>query len=254
MSRAQNRVLENQVFEKHHIVPRSLGGDNRESNLTRLTPREHFVAHLLLVRMTNGIDKRKMVYAVICFKRPNPNHKREIKNSRSFENVKKLLSSLPVSKETGQKIASALKGKKRSPEVCAAISKAQKGKIVSDETRRKMSTAKIGATVSLATREKMSNAKKGKPFQNLETRSLIVSGIAGVDYVVPFEIKNDQTVNKALEALKPDVFTKGGDRVDESTIPEWEVCQKHNIKVVTGVGLPKKWSSSWFLKEWGDKK
>lgn len=97
-------------------------------------------------------------------------------------------------------------------------------------------------------------AKKGKPFQNLETRSLIVSGIAGVDYVIPFEIKNDQTVNKALEALKPDVFTKGGDRVDESTIPEWETCQKHNIKVVTGVGLPKKWSSSWFLKEWGDKK
>lgn len=96
-------------------------------------------------------------------------------------------------------------------------------------------------------------AKKGKPFQNLETRSLIVSGIAGVDYVVPFEIKNDQTVSKALGALKPDVFTKGGDRVDESTIPEWETCKKNNIKIVTGVGLPKKWSSSWFLKEWGDK-
>lgn len=97
-------------------------------------------------------------------------------------------------------------------------------------------------------------AKKGKPFQNLETRSLIVSGIAGVDYVVPFEIKDDQTVNKALEALRPDVFTKGGDRVDASTIPEWETCKKYNIKVVTGVGLPKKWSSSWFLKEWNDNK
>jgi D-beta-D-heptose 7-phosphate kinase/D-beta-D-heptose 1-phosphate adenosyltransferase len=96
-------------------------------------------------------------------------------------------------------------------------------------------------------------AKKGKPFQNLETRSLIVSGIAGVDYVVPFEIKGDQTVNKALEALKPDVFTKGGDRVDESSIPEWETCKKHNIKIVTGVGLEKKWSSSWFLKEWDNK-
>lgn len=96
-------------------------------------------------------------------------------------------------------------------------------------------------------------AKKGKPFQNLETRSLIVSGIMGVDYVVPFEIKGDQTVSKALEELKPDVFTKGGDRVDESTIPEWETCQKNNIEVVTGVGLEKKWSSSWFLKEWDNK-
>src|SRR5438477_12903333 len=36
-------------------------------------------------------------------------------------------------------------------------------------------------------------AKKGKPFQNLETRSLVVSGILGVDYVIPFEINNDTT-------------------------------------------------------------
>ncbi len=92
--------------------------------------------------------------------------------------------------------------------------------------------------------------KKGRPFQDLETRSLIVSGIAGVDYVIPFEIENDQTVNKALEFLKPDIFTKGGDRVDEESIPEWETCKKYGIKVVSGVGADKKWSSSWFLNDW----
>lgn len=96
-------------------------------------------------------------------------------------------------------------------------------------------------------------AKKGRPFQNLETRSMIVSGIAGVDYVVPFEIKNDQTVSKALAALKPHVFTKGGDRVDETSIPEWETCKKHNIEIISGVGADKQWSSSWFLKEWDDR-
>lgn len=95
-------------------------------------------------------------------------------------------------------------------------------------------------------------AKKGKPFQNLETRSLIVSGIAGVDYVVPFEVKDDPTVNKALEAIRPDVFTKGGDRVDAKSIPEWEVCKKHNIEIISGVGEDKKWSSSWFLNEWNN--
>ncbi len=95
--------------------------------------------------------------------------------------------------------------------------------------------------------------KKGKPFQNLETRCLIVSGITGVDYVIPFEIKKDQTVKKALEALKPDVFTKGGDRIDEKSIPEWETCQKNNIQVVSGVGADKKWSSSWFLQEWDER-
>jgi cytidyltransferase-like protein len=92
--------------------------------------------------------------------------------------------------------------------------------------------------------------KKGKPFQDLRTRSLIVSGIRGVDYVVPFEAPGDPTVSKALAAIRPDVFTKGGDRVDETTIPEWEVCSAIGAEVVTGVGLQKEWSSSWFLENW----
>jgi cytidyltransferase-like protein len=94
-------------------------------------------------------------------------------------------------------------------------------------------------------------AKKGRPFQNLETRSLIVSGIVGVDYVIPFEIEDDQTVIVALEMIKPDIFTKGGDR-NKSTLPaaEREVCEKNYIKVIFGVGEDKKWSSSWFLEDW----
>jgi cytidyltransferase-like protein len=93
-------------------------------------------------------------------------------------------------------------------------------------------------------------AKKGRPFQSLETRSLIVSGLAGVDYVIPFEIPDDQTVNKALDSIKPHVFTKGGDRVDKASLPEWDTCEKNNIQIVFGVGEDKKWSSSWFLNEW----
>ena len=92
--------------------------------------------------------------------------------------------------------------------------------------------------------------KKGKPFQDLATRMLIVSALREVDYVVPFEIDDDQTVIKALEALKPQVFTKGGDRIDETSIPEWETCKKYDIEVISGVGLDKRWSSSDFLREW----
>lgn len=95
-------------------------------------------------------------------------------------------------------------------------------------------------------------AKKGRPFQDLRTRSLIVSGVREVDYVIPFEIEGDQTVSKALEAIKPDVFTKGGDRKDETSLPEWKTCQKHNIEVIFNVGENKKWSSSWFLNRWND--
>jgi cytidyltransferase-like protein len=92
--------------------------------------------------------------------------------------------------------------------------------------------------------------KKGKPFQSLETRCLIVSGISNVDYVVPFEIEGDMSVNEALKVIKPQVYTKGGDTVDPSTIREWEVCQQNKTEVIFGVGENKKWSSSWFLDDW----
>lgn len=92
--------------------------------------------------------------------------------------------------------------------------------------------------------------KKGRHFMNLKTRSEIVSAIRGVDFVVPFEIENDTTVNVALETIVPDVFTKGGDRVDATTIPEWETCQRLGIEVVTGVGDSKIHSSSNILEDW----
>jgi cytidyltransferase-like protein len=94
------------------------------------------------------------------------------------------------------------------------------------------------------------SAKKGKPFQDLETRCLIVAAIVGVDFVVPFEIDGDLTVREALRRLRPHVFTKGGDRVDHTSIPEWDVCEELGIKVVSGVGDDKRWSSSWFLEDW----
>jgi cytidyltransferase-like protein len=92
--------------------------------------------------------------------------------------------------------------------------------------------------------------KKGKPFQDCRTRCLIVSGVRCVDYVVPFDLPGDPTVSKALEVIRPDVFTKGGDRVDGTSIPEWEVCDAIGTEVITGVGLSKEWSSSWFLENW----
>jgi cytidyltransferase-like protein len=95
-------------------------------------------------------------------------------------------------------------------------------------------------------------AKKGRPFQDLRTRCQIVSCVRGVDFVIPFEIDDDPTVCEALRRIRPHVFTKGGDRTDIANIPEWGVCQEHGIRIETGVGLAKDWSSSDFLREWGE--
>jgi cytidyltransferase-like protein len=94
--------------------------------------------------------------------------------------------------------------------------------------------------------------KKGKAFMDLQTRCNIVSCLREVDYVIPFEIENDQTVCEALRRIRPHVFTKGGDRVDFTNIPEWDVCQELGIELVPQVGKPKFWNSSEFLREWGE--
>ncbi len=94
--------------------------------------------------------------------------------------------------------------------------------------------------------------KKGRAFMDIDTRCHIVSYINGVDYVIPFEIENDQTVIVALDRIRPHLFTKGGDRIDETNIPEWNTCKKHGIEVISGIGWDKKWSSSDFLREWGE--
>lgn len=110
---------------------------------------------------------------------------------------------------------------------------------------------KLGDTLAVIVNgDAFLTAKKGKPFQTLATRSLIASGIKNVDYVIPFEIEKDMSVNEALKIIKPHVFAKGGDTVDPSTIREWDVCQANGTKVVFGVGEDKEWSSSWFTNEW----
>ena len=53
MQRARDRKVEGYT-EKHHVVPRCLGGSDDPSNLVRLTPEEHYVAHQLLVKLYPG--------------------------------------------------------------------------------------------------------------------------------------------------------------------------------------------------------
>ncbi|HIF39176.1 MAG TPA: hypothetical protein EYQ69_08250 [Gemmatimonadetes bacterium] len=86
--------------------------------------------------------------------------------------------------------------------------------------------------------------KKGYAFMPLNQRMEIINAIQGVDYVVPWETSGDQTVCGVIKELKPRYFTKGGDRFDASTIPEWEICQRIGCEILTGIGGNKIQSSS----------
>ena len=62
IDRARNRTLTGYV-ERHHIIPRCLGGGNESSNLVDLTAEEHYLAHQILVKLhPESLD---LIYAVV---------------------------------------------------------------------------------------------------------------------------------------------------------------------------------------------
>lgn len=76
--RKTNPILEG-YRERHHIIPKSLGGNNNKENLIYLTAKEHYICHLLLVRIcqNNKIAYKKMLCALFklgnCNKHYNSN-------------------------------------------------------------------------------------------------------------------------------------------------------------------------------------
>ena len=112
VGRASKRILSG-YSEKHHIIPKCLGGSNAKDNLVSLTAREHFICHWLLIKMTTGATKRKMSYALWSM-------------TRSTEKVKRKFSSAQY--ETARKhFSKTITGRKKSPEARAKLSASLKG-------------------------------------------------------------------------------------------------------------------------------
>lgn len=69
---------------------------------------------------------------------------------------------------------------------------------------------------------------ENRPINCEQDRAEILNALICVDYVVLFEEKSPA---KLLEAIKPDIYTKGADYSLE-TLPERDIVIKNNIKVV----------------------
>lgn len=78
--------------EKHHILPRSLGGSDDKENIVELSAREHYICHLLLTKMyeygSSEYFKMLNAYIIMSFGKSD-NHKRNYKiNSRCYEKLR----------------------------------------------------------------------------------------------------------------------------------------------------------------------
>lgn len=127
VERAGNRkVVEGVYYEKHHIQPKSLGGRNTKDNLVYLTGREHYVAHLLLLKMC--VEKKstgKMVAAFKYMSNVRNNYTQRRYNSRLFEYHRKI-------------------SKRLQSETMRGENHPNFGKHWSEEIRQKMSNGRMG--------------------------------------------------------------------------------------------------------------
>src|SRR5688572_18294241 len=131
IDRARGRILTG-YKERHHVLPRCLGGGDERGNLVLLTAEEHYVAHQLLVKMHPG--HIGLVWATVRMAQQCSGNKaygwlrrRYSKDLKGNANAK----GMKHSEETKARIASSLLGRKRpprSPEWGAKISASKKGK------------------------------------------------------------------------------------------------------------------------------
>jgi hypothetical protein len=117
--------------EKHHIMPKCLGGSNEKENLIELTAREHFLCHMLLCEIYPNENKLK--YALFLMNIGKQKHKNvDYKiSSRTYERLKIEHSLFLIGKqrsfETKEKISSSLLGRQFSEKTKQKISENRKG-------------------------------------------------------------------------------------------------------------------------------
>jgi len=138
--------------EKHHILPRCLGGKDNQENLVELTAREHFIVHMLLCKFTKGLARIKMLYA-FNFMSVVRNKNRDYKiNSKIAQKLRlEFFSNKP----------------KHTSESKLKMSRSRIGIKLSKETRKKVGLAQIGNKKALGlkhseeTKNRIRNANKG---------------------------------------------------------------------------------------------
>lgn len=117
LERGLNKKKLDYYTEKHHIIPKCMGGVNNSSNYVLLTPREHFVAHQLLVKMYKDTKYfYKLVRALNAMSMFNDKYSRP--NAKEYEWIRTLC-------YNANKLTNA--GRKHKPETLRLFSEQRKG-------------------------------------------------------------------------------------------------------------------------------
>lgn len=179
-----------EYHEKHHIVPRCMGGGNEEENLIDLYAREHFEAHRLLA--LENPDDYGLIYAWFRMSfGKNQDRITHIVTAEEYEEARTKVAQLTSLR---------FKGRKVSEETKIKMSQSQKGRPLSEEHRKKLSENHAdfkgensywyGKNFSEEHRKKLSESHKGK------------CGLSGENSYMYGKHHSEETKRKISQALK----------------------------------------------------
>lgn len=190
IDRAKNRILEG-YLEEHHIIPKCLGGSNDKNNLVKLTAREHFICHFLLINMYPNETKLQYAFWLMCNIKNSHQSDRYIPSSRLYEYGKQLHSNNmkrrkgikqgPRSQETREKISNSKKGK--------SVPKTQEWK---DNRSKAMKKAYEDGT-------RVSNKGKQMPEWFGARISRSKKGMVGTNLGIPMKEEQKQKISQTLK-------------------------------------------------------
>lgn len=194
INRARGRQLSG-YSERHHIVPRCMGGDNSKTNIVRLTPEEHYIAHLLLVKMHPGHEG--LLWAAMAMTNGTDRHQR---SNKAYGWLRRQFSE--------------------------EVRKRKTGSAHSAETRLKLSISRRNRTCSphsLETKVKMSIASKGRP-KSIEHRLALSKAKLGTKAKKP---RSDESRDRSSVAIRA-AFAKNG--VDRSFMLDPDYKEKQRLR------------------------
>ncbi len=154
IDRAKDRVIEGYV-EKHHIVPKSMGGDNSKTNIVSLTAREHFLSHMLLCEIYPSNNKLKHALFLMAIGKQKVKEKTYVIGSRVYERLRKEYSNMMTGKKQSKETRD--KKSKAMVEVWANKSEEEKIKII-----RKRGEARKGIPASETQKANIRKALLGR--------------------------------------------------------------------------------------------
>lgn len=157
--------------EAHHILPQSfkLGGKRDSDNIVYLSPKEHFVCHLILSRMDFGFERnKKLKYALFCMMNQRKNGRMYKISSSLYERAKlefsenQSKSHWTQTEEGRKRISDIMKGRPVSAYRRSVASSTHKGIPKTEEHKNKISAATTGKQKTKS--DRWNEASKEKRF------------------------------------------------------------------------------------------